>query len=139
MPCSRFVAVLVLAACGPSIAGEDEAEAADTEAASQEPEAPVYGAGVETDVGLRVPVCIPADDGCIRLSVVINSLERLDEEVTGELVGFDCRPTDTAIAVETFHGFASTGHGTLFVRGDVEFVDGLALALDVQAEPGDCT
>ncbi len=93
-----------------------------------------------TAEGLRVPVCVPVEAGCLRLGVLINTQERLDQSVvTGTLVGPDCAPTAEGVDVDTFHGHAYTGHGTLWLDGDARLSDGSALVLDVEAQHGPCS
>jgi hypothetical protein len=130
LPLCLALAVAFLG-CEASVVDEPETGAVDS---------PIWGDGVQTPAGLRVPVCVPVEDGCLRLSVLINTSDRVDETgLSGELVGPDCEPTIFPTErITSFHGVAFTGHGMLWVEGDAALSDGSQLELDVEAVQGDC-
>jgi hypothetical protein len=102
-------------------------------------ESPIWGEGEQTAEGFRVPVCVPMENGCLRLSVLINTQGPIDETVvSGKLVPHGCDAADDGEAVTEFEGTAFTGHGTLWVSGDAVLDDGTALELEVEAQQGDC-
>jgi hypothetical protein len=137
-PCSGvvvgWVCLLAWSGCGPTVAGGSEDETGGALSS------PIYGDFETTDLGVRVPVCVPLDGACLRLSVLINTQQRLDEAVVhGQLVGPSCEPdSEPSTAVQAFHGDAFTGHGVLWLIGDAQLDDGTALPLDVEAVQGEC-
>lgn len=133
-PVIAIALAALLGGCGSSV----ELDAPETTGRIEQP---IWERGpVESsDDGARALVCIPLNDGCLRLSVIVNSLDRVDERVSGELVGHGCSSDSAPTAlVDTFHGFVSTGHGTLWLEGDTILDDGTPLDLEVEAQLGDC-
>ncbi len=119
---------ILLAGCGSSVDIESGAITS-----------PIWGEPEETADGWRAPVCVPLEDRCLRLNVVINTSNRIDEtQLSGALVDADCSSAAVGPEVTDFHGSAGTGHGVLFLYGDLSLADGSQHTLDILAERGDC-
>lgn len=102
-------------------------------------ESPIWGEGEQTSLGLRVPVCIPQENGCLRLSVVVNTQGTINENtVSGKLVPHGCDAADDGEYLTEFEGTAYTGHGVLWLTGDAVLADGSELELEVEAQQSDC-
>lgn len=129
-----MVSLGCLTGCGATVAIED-----DGEASAGRIEQPLW-AYQQGEAGGLARVCIPMGESCLRLVVPINSQDRIDtDEATGELVGHGCDPASVPESrVETFHGTAFTGHGTLWLDGDASLSDGSSHELAIEAQTGDC-